>query len=145
MKITPRGKQSPTEVDLTPMIDMTFNLIAFFMLLINFSQSEQNDRVTLPVSELARPAEIPEEHQVVVHITNANTIEVSGNIVNLDALRSHLSETLSLLQIKGKTPADAYIVLRGHETIPGGQVQEVIKRFQELGFERFALRAKEQI
>ena len=44
---------------MTPMIDMTFNLIAFFMLLINFSQSEQNDRVILPVSELAKPAEVP--------------------------------------------------------------------------------------
>ena len=145
MKITPRGKQSPTEVDLTPMIDMTFNLIAFFMLLINFSQSEQNDRVTLPVSELARPTEIPEEFQIIVHITNANTVEVAGNIVNLEALRSHLSSELSHLQISGKKPADAYIVLRGHESIPGGKVQEVIKRFQDIGFERFALRAKENV
>lgn len=145
MKISTRGKQAPTEVDLTPMIDMTFNLIAFFMLLINFSQSEQNDRVTLPVSELARPAEIPEEFQIIVHITNANTVEVGGNIVNLDALRSHLAPELSRLQISGKKPSDAYIVLRGHETIPGGKAQEVIKRFQDIGFERFALRAKEYV
>lgn len=145
MKISTRGKQAPAEVDLTPMIDMTFNLIAFFMLLINFSQSEQNDRVTLPASELAKPAEIPEEFQVVVHITNADTVEIGGNIVNLESLRSHLSPELSLLQISGKTPADAYVVLRGHETVPGGKVQEIIKRFQDIGFERFALRAKEQI
>ncbi len=34
------------EPDLTPMIDMTFQLIAFFMVLMNFSASEQNDKVT---------------------------------------------------------------------------------------------------
>jgi biopolymer transport protein ExbD len=145
MRVTPRHTMAPTELDLTPMIDMTFNLIAFFMLLINFSQAEQNDKVTLPVSELAKPADSPPEFQIVVHMTNADTIEIGGNIVNLDALRSQLSPELSLLRVSGKTPADAYVVLRGHETIPSGRAQDIIKRFQDIGFERFALRAKEDV
>lgn len=145
MRVSQRHPQSQVELDMTPMIDMTFNLIAFFMLLINFSQSEQNDRVILPVSELAKPAEVPTEFQIVAHLTNADTVEIGGNIVNLEALRSQLSPELSLLQVSGKTPADAYVVLRGHESIPGGRVQDIIKRFQDIGFERFALRAKEDI
>ena len=40
------------EGDLTPMIDMVFQLIAFFMVLINFAQTESNDRVKLPSSHL---------------------------------------------------------------------------------------------
>ncbi len=138
-------KSTAVEADLTPMIDMTFNLIAFFMVLINFSQSEQNDRVTLPISELAKPADTPMEFPIIVHITNADTVEIAGNIVNLEALRSQLAPELSLLQVAGKTPSDAYVVLRGHETVPGGRIQEIIKRFQDIGFERFALRAKEDI
>jgi biopolymer transport protein ExbD len=145
MRMNQRKPSPSAELDMTPMIDMTFNLIAFFMLLINFSQSEQNDRVTLPVSELAKPAEVPPEFQIVAHLTNADTVEIEGNIVNVEALRSHLSGTLSGLQINGKTPADAYVVLRGHETVPGGRVQDIIKRFQDIGFERFALRAKEEL
>ena len=43
------------EGDLTPMIDMTFQLIAFFMVLVNFTQTEQNQRIQLPQSELAKP------------------------------------------------------------------------------------------
>jgi biopolymer transport protein ExbD len=50
-----------------------------------------------------------------------------------------------LLALEGKTAADANVVLRGHQTIAGGRVQEIIKRFQDLGFEKFALRAKEQL
>ena len=53
------------EADLTPMIDMTFQLIAFFMVLINFSQSEQNEKVTLPTSELAKPADVPLEYPII--------------------------------------------------------------------------------
>ena len=47
------------EGDLTPMIDMTFQLIAFFMVLINFAQTESNDRVKLPSSQLVKPPEVP--------------------------------------------------------------------------------------
>ena len=38
------------EGDLTPMIDMTFQLIAFFMVLINFTEADQDERIKLPDS-----------------------------------------------------------------------------------------------
>jgi biopolymer transport protein ExbD len=145
MRLGRKNHEGPLEVDLTSMIDMVFNLIAFFMVLINFSQSEQNDRVTLPTSELAKPAESPLEFPIIVHLTSANTVEIAGNVVNLESLRSQLAPELSLLALEGKTAADANVVLRGHQTIAGGRVQEIIKRFQDLGFEKFALRAKEQL
>ena len=49
MKIKARGPEF-VELDYTPMIDMTFQLIAFFMILINFSDAEQDQRVQLPSS-----------------------------------------------------------------------------------------------
>ena len=42
---------------MTPMIDMTFQLIAFFMVLVNFADADQNARIRLPSSELAKPAD----------------------------------------------------------------------------------------
>ena len=54
-------KSAEVEPDMTPMIDMTFQLIAFFMFTINFSDTEQDQRVTLPASELAKP---PERHDL---------------------------------------------------------------------------------
>ncbi|MFN9877386.1 MAG: biopolymer transporter ExbD, partial [Planctomycetota bacterium] len=35
------------EADLTPMIDMTFNLIAFFMFTINFADAERIEQIML--------------------------------------------------------------------------------------------------
>ncbi len=49
MKVKNR-KVDLAEGDLTPMIDMTFQLIAFFMVLINFTQTESHERVVLPSS-----------------------------------------------------------------------------------------------
>ena len=48
MRLTKRTKQYGVEGDMTPMIDMTFQLIAFFMVLINFTQTEQNERIRAP-------------------------------------------------------------------------------------------------
>ena len=64
MKIKKGGTSGILEGDLTPMIDMTFQLIAFFMVLINFTQSEQNDKVKLPSSVLAKPAKAPLEFPI---------------------------------------------------------------------------------
>ena len=41
------------EGDMTPMIDMVFQLIAFFMVVVNFSEVDQNELIRLPSSELA--------------------------------------------------------------------------------------------
>ena len=133
------------DADLTPMIDMTFQLIAFFMVLINFSQSEQHDKVVLPTSELAKPVDAPIEFPIIVHLTRDGSVVIGGDEISLEALRSRMAPELALLKLEGKTSRDANIIIRGHQTVPGGRVQDLISRCQELGFEKFALRVKEDI
>jgi biopolymer transport protein ExbD len=140
-----RSYTPPAEADLTPMIDMTFQLIAFFMVLINFSQSEQNDKVVLPTSELAKPVDVPIEFPIIVHLTSTGSIVIGGDEMGLGGLRSRLAPELSLLKLEGKSARDANIIIRGHRDVPGGQVQDLISKCQELGFEKFALRVKEEI
>jgi biopolymer transport protein ExbD len=133
------------EADLTPMIDMTFQLIAVFMVLINFSQSEQNDKVKLPSSELVKPSEEIIENPIIVHLTSEDTVVIGGDTVSLEALRSRLQPEIAILGLEGKTAADANIIIRSHETAPGGRVQDLITRCQDIGFEKFSLRVKEQV
>lgn len=142
-----RSKRTPisAEPDLTPMIDMTFLLISFFTVLINFSQSEQNDRVTLPVSELAKPSDEALEFPIILHLTNSGTVILGGVEGSIEAIRSQLAPELDELKLKKKTAKDANIVIRGHRSVAGGQVQDLINRCQQIGFEKFALRVKEEL
>lgn len=132
-----------SEVDLTPMIDMVFNLIAFFMVLINFSQSEANDRVVLPKSVLVKPPEEVLEFPIVLHVAPDGEIIVGGEGYTIDTLRIALNRELAVIAAEGKTPADANVIIRAHKDTAAGDVQEVIRVAQEQKFERFALRAKE--
>ena len=59
MRLTKRAATRIQEGDMTPMIDMVFQLIAFFMVLINFTEADQNQRIHLPSSELAKPPDAP--------------------------------------------------------------------------------------
>ena len=135
--------QAKAEADLTPMIDMVFQLIAFFMVLINFSQSEQNDRVQLPDSDLARPAEDKLDFPIVLHLTGEGTVVVGGDEFAIESIRVPLSREITVLSLEKKTAADANIVIRGHRDVAGGRVQDLIERCQDMGFEKFALRVKE--
>ncbi len=145
MRIRPRGPQGIEEGDLTPMIDMTFQLIAFFMLVINFSDVEQDQRVTLPASELARPPDAPYEHPLTIHLTKNDRFIYGGReVTQLSQLRSALlQETQIILRHTTKKLAEVTVIIRADENAKTGLVQEVIQACQELEFERFALRGKQ--
>lgn len=140
-----RHSTNIVEGDMTPMIDMTFQLIAFFMVLINFSQGEQNERILLPDSQLARPPEGPLESPITLHLTKEGTVIIGGEEVSISGLGPYLSREANVLRIKGKPVSDASVIIRGHKDARTGKVQELIKECQKNSFEKFALRAKEEV
>ncbi|MBC7820687.1 MAG: biopolymer transporter ExbD, partial [Planctomycetaceae bacterium] len=54
------------EMDMTPMMDLTFQLISFFMMVTNFDQTQADERVRLPTDALAKPSEVKVEHELVI-------------------------------------------------------------------------------
>lgn len=139
----PSKRNDVTEPDMTPMIDMVFNLIAFFMVLINFSQTEANDRVVLPKSVLVKPPEEVLEFPIVLHVTQDGEVILGGESFTADTLRIGLNRELAVIRATGKEPADANVIIRAHKDTAAGDVQEVIRVAQEQQLERFALRVKE--
>jgi len=144
MRIRPKGSEI-VEGDLTPMIDMTFQLIAFFMLVINFSDVEQDQRVKLPASELAQPPTAPYEHPYTIHLTSTDRYIFGGRQWNeIAQLKSALlAETQIIKRHTNKKLADVTVIIRADEQAKTGVVQEIIQACQELEFERFALRSKQ--
>jgi biopolymer transport protein ExbD len=144
MKIK-KADSSVLEGDMTPMIDMTFQLIAFLMVLVNFAAEDVSARVVLPESELARPPEgKPNDNKILVQLDKEGMIIYGAEVVSIEGLKTMLKNEAYLLQSKSESPADALVVVRAHKDCPTGKVQEVIKTCQEQKFDRFVLRAKEK-
>jgi biopolymer transport protein ExbD len=131
------------EGDMTSMIDMVFQLIIFFMVLINFSQEDQNEKIKLPSSELAKPAEAPLSNPIVLNLDFSGSVYIGAETSSVEGLRPLLQVEADALKAKGLTAKDANIIIRAHQNTPGGKVQDLIKKCQEVGYEKFALRALE--
>ncbi len=130
---------------MTPMIDMVFQLIAFFMVLVNFTEADQNQRIRLPSSELAKPPDAPLDSPITIHVTSKGTAIMGPNEVPVEGLTRLLTVEYQVLVRKSEGLASqATIIIRGDLDSQFGLIQEVIQICQNVGFEKFALRAKQQ-
>lgn len=129
---------------MTPMIDMTFQLIAFFMVLLNFGEGEQDQSIKLPSSELAKPPEVASVAPIVLQLTDRNTVLIAGDELPVIGLAGPLARERAALAARQITPEEATIFIRADRNAKTGVVQEVIQQCQSNGFEKFALRAKSE-
>ena len=72
---------STTEVDMTPMIDIVFQLMTFFIFTLNFSEAEQDDRIQLPLSQLAKPVPGPVEKPITLQVTSTSSVIYAGELM----------------------------------------------------------------
>lgn len=144
MRLAKRTPDGLAEGDLTPMIDMTFQLIAFFMVLINFTEADQNELIKLPQSELAVPPDGPLEAPLTLQLTERGTVLFLGDEVPVEGLSPLLRREREVLERMGQPAASATVIIRADARARTGVVQELIKLCQETGFEKFALRAKQE-
>lgn len=143
-----------TEPDMTPMIDIVFQLLTFFMIAINFENTKADERVKLPRDMLAKPPEVKPEHELVLNfgfkrdkdgrkLDPVPTIFYNERYVEVGQLTPDLEQEKRVLEaIHGKDVIDKVTVLiRADSEVPTGLVQQLIKKCQDNGFTKFSLRA----
>jgi biopolymer transport protein ExbD len=136
----------PITLDLTPMIDVTFQLIAFFMFLMNFSQIERAEEIMLPTSAVAVPPRELPAYQIILNLVEDGSVIHDGQrIEKIEFITSLLRREIGAAARQDVgNPGDISVVLRAHQDTPTGQVQELIKKCQESELETFSLRVKEK-
>ena len=145
MKIDKNRSSEIQEGDLTPMIDMTFQLIAFFMVLINFSQVERSEEIMLPSSMLAKPPLEPPEFQILLNLRKDGTVILTGReIENFPALKPILDRQVENAKRRKIKPEEINVIVRAHRDAPMRQVQKLISTCQDSKLESFSLRVMER-
>lgn len=157
MKFNKKKSSKVMEGDLTPMIDMTFQLIAFFMLLINFAEVEQAEEISLPSSVLAIPPAAPPDYHMVVNLNAEGTLIFEGQRFNRIenpndptadryALGPIFTQEINSAARQGvRDPGKIAVIIRSSGGTPTGYVQDVIAQCQVAKLESFTLRVKETV
>lgn len=143
-----------SDPDMTPMIDIVFQLLTFFMIAINFENTKADERVKLPKDVLAKPPEVKPEHELVLNFGFERTIDgkkkspiptifYNGEDVEVGKLGPELEQEKRIMEAQhGKEVIkDVTVLIRADADVPTGLIQELIKKCQGNGFEKFSLRA----
>ena len=131
---------------LAPMIDMTFQLIAFFMILINFSEVDRSEDIELPLSELAKPpTEAAEQEMVLNLLPDGGVMYATTRFASGEQLKPYFERKIRDAKREGLEPSDIRIVIRAHEDTPTGKVQELMAECEQASLSNFALRVKERV
>ncbi|MDA1213332.1 MAG: biopolymer transporter ExbD, partial [Planctomycetota bacterium] len=130
-----------------------FQLLTFFMVVINFEQTQADERVKLPRDQLAKPNEVKREHKVVVNMgfirdkegnkLSDPEILLMGERVPVLNFGPALKTEARIYRLKNIDPKEVTVVIRADSEIPTGLVQELIRLAQEAEFEKFAMAAQQ--
>jgi len=141
------------EPNLTPLLDVVFQLITFFMLMVNFSSDNYDRRITLPVAGSARPVEDDTQvgqDRLVLNIDKEGHLLMGGDAQPLykaiqsikhqaDLIRLNLKAANHKFDATGSLPTT--IVLRADRDTAFTALFDLIKACQSNGFRKFALKA----
>ena len=136
------------EPNLTPMLDMVFQLVTFFMLVINFKSASLDMNLKLPVVGSARPVDTQgQEELLILNIDKEGYLTVYGNRKDVESYVGGEAQA-SLIAARQKNPTiklgdelPTTVVIRADKSTPFTLLNKVIETCQKNGFIKFALKA----
>lgn len=143
------GNQESGEPNLTPMLDMVFQLVTFFMLVINFKAASMDLDLKLPVVGSARPVDTKGQTDLLIlNINKEGQLRVYGEVkqdieayVAGEAQASSLVERRKNKDFKDGDELSSTVVVRADRATPFKLLNRVIKACQDNGFRNFSMKA----
>ena len=144
------------EPNLTPLLDVVFQLITFFMLVINFSNENYDVTIKLPVAGSARPiddaAKAAGEDRLVLNVDSHGQLLFNGKILSAGEAAQQIKFEADLARLNqrtlsgGKKPDPAAglptrVVIRADRAAEFGPIYSLITSCQANGYRKFDLKA----
>ncbi|MDD3468428.1 MAG: biopolymer transporter ExbD [Thermoguttaceae bacterium] len=147
-----RRSNSAGELDgrpnLTPILDMVFQLITFFMLVINFKAASVDMSLNLPVIGSARPVDARGiQSLLILNVNKEGSVSVYGQRVDIEGYLAREAQ-VERKQLKHENPSftdsdelRSTVVIRADREIAFRDLNHVIRECQKNGYLKYALKA----
>ncbi len=123
---TKNGVGTGSALDLTPVVDVVFNLLIFFALSLNFAATSGGINVKLPSASSAEPVKI---EQLTINLTKDGSIVYNDNTID----EAELTKTLK--EVKDK---DSLVIIRADNDVPHGKVVQIMDIAKSEGLSKLA-------
>lgn len=113
-------KQDDTgpSIEMTPIIDMVFLLLIFFLVATTYQQSERELAIALPEAEAAGPISTM-LREIIINIDAQGQIIVGGQAMELEELRSLVADAV-------RVNPEQKVSVRGDKDISYGRIARVL-------------------
>lgn len=118
--------------NLTPLIDVVFQLLIFFMLTTTFSSLENRVKVNLPTGDFAA---VEPSKNITVTITEDNTIYLNGKLIDPLKITESIATEL-------KKEPEKIVVLEADKNVLHGKVISVMDLLKKGGADKIAIATK---
>ncbi|AWV88046.1 ExbD/TolR family protein [Bradymonas sediminis] len=132
-----KSRRVTVDLDMTPLIDVVFLLLIFFLVTSTFSKTEDAE-IPINLPSAASGEAISDAQKIVLFITEDGSVEIKsdaadpGNVLDGEQIEgANLSEKLANLYAKHP---DANVLLRGDKLATHGKVIEILDQIKESGF-----------
>jgi biopolymer transport protein ExbD len=132
LRDSPRRRREHPDMEITPLIDVVFLLLIFFLITTSFSEASQEIAreeipLNLPKTTTGEPAQQPSE-PVTLRVRADGTIEFAGEAtLEGDTLRRKLEN------LYARRP-EARIRLQGDSEVSHGRIVELFDQIRQVGF-----------
>lgn len=99
-------KEAETEVDMTPMLDIVFIMLIFFIVTTSFVK--ENGIVIMRPAKNDNPLPTPDSQPIVIDINDNSEISIAGRFVDTNAIRANVETA------RAKSP-QSIVVVRAHQ------------------------------
>lgn len=130
----PRRSRTPLVFNITPLIDIVFNIMIFFLVTAHFVRSQETDPVDLPEATQVVEDE-PGPQRLVLTVLPDHTFRVSGRDATLDDIEFMLDQSAD--------EEDFEVQLRADRNVPYRVVEPILLACAERGIQDFGFRVFE--
>ena len=118
MLIRTRVPEGAPSIELTPIIDMVFLLLIFFLVATTYQQEEREMQIALPEAETGLPIAVA-LREIVVNVDREGSVIVGRRRMDIEGLRALVSDATAL-------NAEQKVTVRGDKDVPYGVVARVL-------------------
>ena len=133
-----KGRLDAPYFEMTPLIDIVFLLVIFFMVVINFQQMNVSADLLLPKADYAIPPKDVHGSRVVLNFNRDYEWVVSGRRLSPQEIENLLTiEARVANRLPNGTP-DVTIVIRAHKLAPFEKIAPIILTSARIGISKVA-------
>ncbi len=122
MKLPARPAGGGLKFSLTPMIDVVFNLVIFFLAASHMARSNDTDPIDLPSADTSRPDEFEPPGRLTLTISAAGEYRIAGRPRDRVEVEAWIEENARL-----QGPDQIELVLRSDRTTPFARIAPLLR------------------